>query len=249
MRLYIILVHVILALVVVKSDFLARVGKRLGLTQASGPEITDYFRSILVTHERMDATVPEGAVVFIGDSHTQGLCVDTVTTPSVNFGIGGDTTVGVLNRLGKYHCLERASVVVLAVGINDMRWRDNTEIVENYNRILKALPPKLPVVVNALFPVDAPTVENGNPQITNARIHDLNQALRGLCAAHPRCVFADAGAKLADQTGNLQKALQYRGDGIHLNSDGYRLWIDTLRNAIAEAKGISSHYFAYRSAR
>lgn len=231
---YVAFVHAILLLVVVKPDLVARFENRLGFrSETAQPEITDHFRRMMRYHERIDGSVPDGAVVFIGDSHTQGLCADAVIMPSVNYGIGSDTTVGVLSRLPKYCCLKRASAVVLAIGINDMKWRDNAAILANYKNILQALPSECPIVVSALFPVDATALKD--PRFSNTRVREFNQALDGLCGTDWRCVFVDVSSKLADEGGSLSKGLQ-DGDGVHLNNDGYQLWIEALRDALSQAR-------------
>ena len=53
-------------------------------------------------HSRMDGSIPDNSILFIGDSITQSLCVSAVADNSVNLGIGGDTTLDVINRLPKY---------------------------------------------------------------------------------------------------------------------------------------------------
>jgi lysophospholipase L1-like esterase len=230
---YFIFVHALLVLALVKPDLLSRVGRRFEFRQT--PEITDHYRRMVGYHERMDGNVPVGAVVFIGASHVQALFTDAVAMPSVNYGIGGDTTVGVLSRLSRYRCLERAAAVVLNVGMNDLTRRGRDEIIVNYQRILRALPPALPVFVTALFPVDAESMTNPSPRLTNTQIAGLNRALAGLCAADSRCVFVDVGAKLVDESGSLSKA-NHVGDGVHLSSEGYGIWIEALRSALLNVR-------------
>ena len=229
---YVVLVHGLLALVLWKSDFLVRVEQKLG---APPPvhEITDHYRRMLRYHVRMDGNVPDNTVVFIGDSLTQSLCADAVACPSVNYGIGSDTTVGVLGRLPEYRSLHRASAVVLAIGANDMKFRDNQQIVQNYRRILQILPQAVPLVCSAVLPVNEAMMAPGN--VTNARIRDLNASLKTLCSEDSRCVFVDVGSSLVDAGGNLSAAFQ-DGDGVHLNNAGNRILIDELRIAVRKAQ-------------
>ncbi len=203
------------------------------VTAPARPEITEHYRTMLRYQRRMDGNVPDRAVVFIGDSLTQGLCTDAVACPSVNYGIGSDTTMGVLGRLAEYGSLKRASAVVLAVGVNDLLFRDNGAIVENHRRILATLPPDLPVVCSALLPIHEPIY--GPSVVSNARIRELNSALKVLCSNEPRCVFADAGPGLVDGEGNLKESLQ-DGDGIHLNAEGNAIWIGVLKTAVTTAQ-------------
>lgn len=198
-------------------------------------EITEHYTRMLRYHRRMDGHVPDQSVVFLGDSLTQGLCTDAVAQPSVNYGIGSDTTVGMLGRLTTYsNSLNRASAVVLAIGVNDLLFRDNREIAENYRRILERLPAGTPVVCSALLPINEHTYARGTP-VSNARIAELNQLLRDQCAAFPRCVFVDARSQLVDSDGNLRSSLE-DGDGIHLNAAGNRIWSEVLRVGLQQAR-------------
>jgi lysophospholipase L1-like esterase len=231
---YIIFVHLFLVLVLLRSDFITRVGYRVGLIRNVEPEIIQDFEQMIKYHERMDANVPDGAVIFIGDSITQGLCVSAVANPSVNFGIGSDTTVGVLKRLTEYHSLERASVCVISIGINDFRLRGNDEILKNYSLILHAVPPRLPIVFSAILPVD----EHFRDDFAglNRRIRELNSGLKAFCEAqNPKCTFVDPGPKLVDYSGNLRKEY-YDGDGVHLNGLGNSIWIKELKGIVQKAQ-------------
>lgn len=207
-----------------------------GATQR--PELTEHYHRMLRYHLRMDGNVPDGAVVFVGDSLTQGLCADAVACPSVNYGIGSDTTVGVLERLPKYRCVSRASAVVLAIGSNDLDRRGDAEIIENFRRILAAVPQALPVVCSAVLPVNEPLLP-ASDRGANARISGLNAGLKALCEGDARCVFMDAGPRLVDSEGNLSTTLQ-DGDGVHLNCEGNRIWIEELRAAVRTARSIVS---------
>lgn len=229
---YLVFVHVCLGLVLWKSDFLLRLERKLGGTQRT--EVTSsLYASMLQFHSRMDENVPDKAVVFIGDSLVQGLYTNAVASPSVNYGIGGDTTIGVLGRLPAYGSLLRASTVILAIGFNDLKFRDNGEIIQNYRRILQSLPPTLPVVCSGVLPV----VETNPPpgSITNERVREINVALEALCAEHKRCVFVDIGSKLFDTRGNILMTF-YEADGVHLNSAGNRIWIEELQVAVRKIR-------------
>lgn len=216
-------------------EFVGVPGGDLCAGEPPRPEITEHYHRMLRYHRRMDAQVPEGAVVFLGDSLTQGLCTDGVAQPSVNYGIGSDTTVGVLGRLAAYSdSLGRASAVVLAIGVNDLLFRGNPEIVDNYRRILDALPAGLPVVCSALMPINVRTYAPGTP-VSNARITALNRSLREACEARSHCIFVDPRGRLADDDGNLRASLE-DGDGIHLNAAGNRIWAEVLREALLRVR-------------
>lgn len=214
---YLICIHLLLAVVLLKSDFIDRVQTKLGIQQTElSAEITQHFHRMLRYHKRMDGNVPDGSVIFIGDSITQGLCVSAVACPSVNYGIGSDTTLGVLQRLPEYRSIDKASAVILAIGINDMKRRSNEEILKNYRSIVGHIPEKTPIVISAILPLDEGSRQEWQGR-NQDRIKSLNLSLEDL--ADSRIFFVDAGPLLVDASGNL--ADQYHdADGVHLNSKG-----------------------------
>ena len=205
-----------------------------GIAATSHPdpsdELTDHYRRMMVYHERMDSSVPEGAILFIGDSITQGLCVAAVCERGVNYGIGSDTTVGVLQRLPRYTSISRASAVALAIGVNDLRRRDNNAILEHMEQIISAITEHAPLVVSAVLPLDERVEAVGIER--NARIAALNKRLAVLCDEYAGCVFVDASPRLVDEGGNLSTKYHV-GDGVHPNTAGYAIWGEALRNALA----------------
>lgn len=234
-------IHLLFLLVVVKSDFISRVQTKLGYdpttAELAHPEISVHYNKMVRYHTRMEDNVPDDSVIFIGDSITQGLCVSAVATPAVNYGIGGDTTAGLLSRLPVYGSLNRASSIVLAIGVNDLPYRSNEAILSNYKTIVETLPPSVPVVISGVLPLDEKAREEWRNQ-NRERIAGLNEALAEIARNDPRLYFVDAGPFLTDSEGNLHRDLQY-GDGIHLNSKGNEIWIRELRATLDQARGES----------
>jgi lysophospholipase L1-like esterase len=232
---YLIGIHLLLALVLLKSDFLDRMQAKLGIQESGlSTEITQHFHRMLRYHKRMDGNVPDGSVVFIGDSITQGLCVSAVACPSVNYGIGSDTTLGVLQRLPDYRSIDRASAVVLAIGINDMKRRSNEEIIENYQSIVGKIPKTTPIVFSAVLPLDEESREEWQGR-NQDRTKRLNSSIQRLADTDSRVFFVDAGPLLVDASGNLADKF-HDGDGVHLNSQGNAIWINALQDGIQRAQ-------------
>ncbi len=220
-----------LAVLVASPDTQQRLRQRLGLTSDEQVELTPFYHRIVKYHRRVSGNAPERSVQFIGDSFIQGLCVSAVASPAVNFGIGGDTTLGILQRIPQYPSLQTASSIVLAAGFNDMWRHANDEIVDNFQSIVRSLPADVPLVMMAVFPVD----ERVEPAFAgrNARIAALNVGLEALCKATPRCTFLDINGQLRDESGNL--SMQYQdGDGLHLSSVGNAVWISALKPLVAK---------------
>lgn len=228
--LYLVLVHLFLVLIVVRPDFTNRLYLNLGILKPNEIEIESHYRKMSFYHSVIDKNVPINAVLFIGDSHIQMLSVSAVADKSVNYGISGDTTAGILKRLPLYESIKRAQAVVIAAGHNDIARRANKgEIIRNYKLILEKIPADIPLFFNAVFPVD----ERAWTKFTgiNSEIKSLNTLSERLCGEFHNCHFLNVWEKLADETGNL--AVNYHdGKGIHLNANGYSVWIGCLKEAL-----------------
>jgi hypothetical protein len=105
----------------------------------------------------------KGAVVFLGDSITQGwgnrLEKSFPGVKVANRGISGDTTRGVLIRLPEDVLALDPAGVVLLIGTNDLEENAEPEtIAANLKLILAALKahnPRLPIVLCQVFPSSA----------------------------------------------------------------------------------------------
>jgi len=226
---YLVTLHVIVGVVVVKTDIVQYVQAQLGV-EVMGPELTPHYETMLAFHQRVDANLPSGSILFIGDSITQGLAVTAIHPQSVNFGIGGDTTFGVLNRLPHYTSVAKSKLIVIAVGINDLKRRKDDEIIENYKKVAGLIPDEIPVLFSGVFPVD----EVRSDLIGyNARINRINRRLNKLCVDSPRLYYFSMSDFVQDSNGELDDDYHI-GDGIHLNSLANAAWISRLK-ALIEA--------------
>ena len=176
---------------------------------------------------RVAQDIPDNAIVFVGDSLVRGLCVAAVAPYAVNLGIGRDTTMGVLQRIGQYNTLQRARAVVLLVGINDLIQGKQNGIIARYSSILRKLPRNVDIISNALLPVD----ERMTDKVRNRDILSINKALQVSCSRYANCHFFDCTEKFIDFSGNLE-AQYHIGDGIHLNRLGYGIWIENLKTIL-----------------
>lgn len=223
---YVVFLHILLAMVLFKSNFIEKVERKLELYQS--PELSEYYNEITAYHERMDGSVPRGATIFIGDSITQSLATSAVSELSVNYGIGSDTTLGVLNRLPIYESIKSTKAVVIAIGVNDLARRDNDRIIHNYEEILDYMPKKAKVLVSAILPIDERVQSKKS---YNERISKLNSSLKKLAENYENIVFVDSSNSLKGDDDNLKTEF-HSGDGVHLNTAGYEIWISQLRASL-----------------
>lgn len=223
---YLFVIHVVLWMALLRSDFIGRMMWRVGVREAS-PVSEAIYESTLVFHNRVDGCVPSGAILFFGDSHVQGLCVAAVADRAVNFGVGKDTTLGLKKRLRGYGAVKRARALVLAIGIRDVLIGRSFDIPTNLGEILDGAPEGLPVIVQGILPVDEGFVGGG----LNAVIARTNGFLKSLCLERERCHFVPVPSELSNADGNLRDNCHI-GDGVHLSETGYQLWIRDLGAAL-----------------
>ena len=196
--------------------------------QTANKEGSAFYKEMISFHQRVDKNVTDGAVIFIGDSLVQGLAVSSIAPKAVNFGIGNDTTEGVIKRLPLYSSLGGAKTIVLSIGINDLKNRKIEAIVKSYRKILQLLPASVPVLLNAILPVDERVKKRRH---LNSRIRRLNEQIKKLSEQHTNIRFLDMTALLTNEDGNLLKKYHV-GDGLHLNASGNIVWIQALTHSI-----------------
>lgn len=190
----------------------------------------DFYYSTFKAQLLLERYVPEGAMLFFGDSLIQGLNIESLHRYPVNFGITGDTSAGLLHRLREYKSVKTAGAVVLESGVNDLGFGDqfDKKIVHNYARMLALLPQSLDIYLIAIFPVN----ETINPEFINynKRIRAINRGLARLCHQDQRCIFINIGTKLTRSDGNVRAKYLRPKDGVHLNNAGMSIVLDAVRS-------------------
>lgn len=209
-----------------ECDFLKKISESFN-GSASAPE---WGYTQQVNHSfnlRVDKNTSKGKVIFIGDSHIQGLAVNEVSIQGVNFGIGRDTSKTILNRVCQYQSIKSAKAVVLEFGINDFKYRSIEETLKNYKAILEVIPKTTLIVINGVFNVDT---LYSPINIKNKDITIFNQKLEQLSKEYSNSIFLDINSTLT-QNKNLLK-IYHIGDGLHLNKSGYQVWINELKKLL-----------------
>jgi len=229
LTIYVVLLHLALALLLWKPETISRA--RSALLGTPDPGATWYEQALVQFQLRADANLGAGAALFFGDSHVQGLCTACIGEGAANYGIGGDTAFGILNRIKHYRSIAHAHAVVLAAGYNDLKKGTVADVAATYDALLREVPASVPLVLSALFPVDPLSANSGG--VTNTMIRELNGHISAACRHRRGCIFVDTAAKLVGPDGGLRRELHV-GDGVHLNPGAYAIWIADLRAALAK---------------
>jgi lysophospholipase L1-like esterase len=185
------------------------------------------------TEFRDQAAQQKGALVFLGDSITEGwgglLAQKFPGVKIANRGISGDTTRGMLVRLQEdVLSLDPAGVVFLA-GTNDLEEQAKPEtIAGNVKLILEAIKkhnPKTPVVLCLVFPSSA---SKSRPA---EQIRATNALYEQLAKDHPQVTVVDTWSLYANPQGDAPEALF--PDLLHLNQAGYAEWAKAIEPVLA----------------
>ncbi len=175
----------------------------------------------------------QGAVVFFGDSITQGwektMAADFPGLKIANRGISGDTTRGLLLRLQHDVLTLNPAAIVLLIGTNDIEEAARNDAITNNVRLLveriQAHSRAVPIILNLVFP-SSPQKERP-PEL----IQDLNARYRAAFQGDPQVLILDTWTLFANPEGNAK--LEEMPDLLHPNELGYAKWRDALRPVFA----------------
>jgi lysophospholipase L1-like esterase len=181
---------------------------------------------------RFDADpIAPGSIVFLGNSITEGGRWKKLTGDSsaVNRGIGGDITFGVLKRVNEI-VAAKPSKLFLLIGINDIgKDIPDAVIADNIRQIIdrfKRESPNTKVYVQSILPVN-PTITNFPQHYDkNDHVKKTNEHIRNV-VTQTKVTLIDTFSLFSDDQGLLKQ--QFTQDGLHLNNDGYSLWVNHLR--------------------
>jgi lysophospholipase L1-like esterase len=174
--------------------------------------------------------VQPGDVVMLGDSITE-MTDWAPLLPGVrvhNHGIGGDDTVGVLERLSLV-VDARPGTVFLLIGTNDLGkgLLSVDEIADNVETIVARLRRGSPSTVVHLQSVLPRRSRRA------AEVDALNRRLQ-VIAEEQGAQWLDLRADFDRGDGGMDLSLS--PDSLHLNADGYRRWAARLAPLVAEAR-------------
>ena len=191
--------------------------------------IAQYYADKLARYQQENEVYAdyEVDVAFLGDSLTDG-CDLSVYYPqykTANRGIGGETTIGLEERMQVSAYDLKPKVVVMLIGGNNLY-----TMFENYERILKGLQTNLPdtkVILVSLTSMGRDWAhKNTQAAYNNVKIR--------LLAEQYGFAYVDVFSPLLDMQTNEIRA-EYTTDGAHLTQLGYEVLRDAITPAIDAA--------------
>jgi lysophospholipase L1-like esterase len=202
-----------------------------GLPGAGPLRRGDWFKKLWV--ERRTAWASEvqrdqGAIVFLGDSITQGWGDVGSSFPGIrvaNRGISGDTSRGVLVRLKEDVIAVNPRGVVLLIGTNDLADKITPEdIAGNVRLIVAALReynPAMPVVLCEVLP------SSSSKDRPADLVRKLNALYLAAVADQPQVTVLDTWSLFANVHGDAKE--EEMPDLLHPDIVGYAKWAAALR--------------------
>lgn len=159
-------------------------------------------------------------VAFLGDSLTDGYDVKNYYSQYLvsNRGIGGDTTIGLEERMQVSLYDLKPKVAVMLIGANNME-----TMFDNYENILKGFQENLPNTKIILLSLTSMSGEWGKKN----QLAAYNNVKIKMLAEKYGFAFVDLYSALMNlETGEIYP--EYTTDGGHLTAEGYRVFTDTL---------------------
>ena len=159
-----------------------------------------------------------GQIIFLGNSLTQGGKWNEYfpTQKPVNRGIAGDNTLGMLNRLNEI-IIAKPKKVFLMAGINDISLsRSNEKIMIGIKSIIYQIEtgsPYTKIYVQSLLPINN------------------NRNVKAFCEKE-NITFINIYPAFLSEDRTLDA--RYTTDGLHLNDNGYTVWVDQIRKYVEE---------------
>ncbi len=169
--------------------------------------------------------MPGHRLLFLGDSITAGgdWAAWFPDDETLNFGVGGDTTADVLERLRAVVEADPDEVVLL-IGTNDLGHRLSVEhLVRNIQTALVDLRRELPgsrLLLQSILPRGREFAD---------RIREANIHLRQF-AATVHAQYLDLWPAFAQEDGEIDP--RFSADRLHLTPEGYEAWLAELRPAL-----------------
>lgn len=169
-------------------------------------------------------------IIFVGDSITSSCEWSELLNDNriLNRGISGDTTFGVVNRIGDI-ANKHPSKIFIMVGINDLSLKKPINaILENYKTIINIIQSQSPETIIYFQSVLPPNYNIRKGVVPIQSITILNSKLKLLCQ-QSNIIYIDVFLSLVS---NQQLDNKYTFEGLHLNANGYLKWADIVKEYV-----------------
>lgn len=206
----------------------------------------DYSKPVPVS-KKVDRHYFDDAV-FLGDSLTYGMISNspinkrnvisckgaTIEDMMEKIKLSGREEEGYVDALSKVKRLNPNKIYIM-MGTNGFAWMTKEKIIFDYSRLIDVIVrdnPQAKIYVQSILPVSK-NKENSDKRYSNSKINQINYLLMNL-AGNKKIYYIDINSLLKNEDGYLSYKYTNKSDGIHVNSDAYKLWFDYLCEHIAQ---------------
>jgi lysophospholipase L1-like esterase len=229
---YLVALHLVVLVVLAKSNFIYLAEKTLGLRPPEERTLGLYAAEI--DKLAIDRRVPGHSLVLLGDSIMAEVDPKRISEDTYNLAVGGLTARTLGEMAPAIRSIGGARGIVLGVGVNDLKYRDVAQIKSDYDRLLARFTSHARTIVLSVLPV----LENGpaaraRSYLNAGRINSLNQGIEELCKRHPDCTYLDTAAAMFGAAPEAHAA-NFGPDGWHLSQQGSDLLAGLIAAQAAE---------------
>ena len=198
---------------------------------------SDYYYNKKAIFEAEPDT--EDEIIFLGNSITDGgkwmQLFPTMNT--INQGISGDVTDGILARINAVTALQPQKVFLL-IGTNDLaRGKTVSHVAKNIEKIIVKIQeqsPKTVLYLQSVLPVNPNIGKKFSGHKSNVeKINQLNKELQKV-ASEKDIDYINIHKPFSDKNGFLKA--KYTHDGLHLTEKGYEKWRKVIRRLVVSTK-------------
>ncbi len=178
----------------------------------------------------------EGQIIFLGNSLTQAGKWNEYfpSQQPANRGIAGDNTEGMLARIDEIIAAKPKKLFIMA-GINDISLsRSNKKIVSNISTMIvmiKEGSPDTQIYLQSVLPINNEIGIYSRLKKKEKTIEKLNKELHKL-SKKENLIFINIYPSFLIKKRQLNA--RYTTDGLHLNEEGYTVWVNQIRNFVEE---------------
>ena len=195
--------------------------------------------NIKVNQFKQEGSLPDNAIVMLGDSHSEYGKDWNRFFPNarriINRGIIGDDSRGISNRLNQI-LPYKPSKIFFECGTNDLSQGLTVERtfqgVINFLESIRKTCTQTKLYVQSILPLNEKVGVWKLLKGKDDMIIQLNEKLKNYCSAN-KLVFIDLYTPLLGANANEMHP-DYCRDGLHLTNKGYEVWANIIRSYINE---------------
>ena len=185
---------------------------------------------------------PTGAVLFMGSSSIRiwsTLAQDFAEIPVINRGFGGSFISQSTLYADRIAVPYKPKMIVLAAGTNDLAYgnRNSQQVFQDFKDFVAKIHAALPdtrIVYISINPTVARWNQEGDILDTN---HLIEKFIFENNSPTEKLNFINSHAQILTADGQPQPKL-LQGDGLHFNSEGYKVWTSIIKPRIVALAAI-----------